>query len=281
MTRGRRKDLTIPPSRALLQQRDYRARKARYVAELEDRCQRLEQDNSQLREQVDMLQAKLCSAGNSSGLPPSANSEVVRTSSFSRTPSSSDPFAHRHLQIAASSELMHQLTGAATSLARFQQVAFSNGSFGTTAAAPPPQMMPHSPIPLATPSFTPSPVPFPSRRLPSPRPGPRLEHATFTSPLRHDTHREPYTSTSTYPHRAPPMRTMDSPPATSVYSESSECCDGYVDCRGLVEEDHDGQSDEEDSPQSTPIMQHFAPRTSDMRSTSEEDSAMPRAGRSR
>lgn len=32
MTRGRKKDLTIPPSRALAQQRDYRARKAQYVS---------------------------------------------------------------------------------------------------------------------------------------------------------------------------------------------------------------------------------------------------------
>jgi len=34
MTRGRKKDLTIPPSRALAQQRDYRARKAEYVYSL-------------------------------------------------------------------------------------------------------------------------------------------------------------------------------------------------------------------------------------------------------
>ncbi|KAH8822465.1 hypothetical protein DL96DRAFT_1621103 [Flagelloscypha sp. PMI_526] len=59
MTRGRRRDLTLPPSRTLTQQRDYRARKAQTIRDLETRCQRAEAENVQLREQVTQLQAEL------------------------------------------------------------------------------------------------------------------------------------------------------------------------------------------------------------------------------
>ena len=52
MTRGRKKDLTIPPSRTLVQQRDYRARKAHYVASLEERCRNAEEENIQLRTEL-------------------------------------------------------------------------------------------------------------------------------------------------------------------------------------------------------------------------------------
>lgn len=59
MTRGRRKDLTIPPSRALLQQRDYRARKAQYLADLEERVRRAEGENVELKQEVDQLKSRL------------------------------------------------------------------------------------------------------------------------------------------------------------------------------------------------------------------------------
>lgn len=62
MTRGRRKDMTIPPSRALLQQRDYRARKAAYLADLEVRVKKAEDENVLLRQEVESLQAKLKAA---------------------------------------------------------------------------------------------------------------------------------------------------------------------------------------------------------------------------
>lgn len=59
MTRGRKKDLTIPPTRALAQQRDYRARKARYLAELEEHCRRVEQENALLKQEIESLKAGL------------------------------------------------------------------------------------------------------------------------------------------------------------------------------------------------------------------------------
>lgn len=70
MTRGRRKDMTIPPSRALLQQRDYRARKAQYLSELELRVKKAEEENLVLRKEVGTLQAKLQAA-----TPPPAQSQ--------------------------------------------------------------------------------------------------------------------------------------------------------------------------------------------------------------
>lgn len=52
MARGRKKDMTIPPTRSLVQQRDYRARRALYVAELEERCRKTEEENFQLRKEL-------------------------------------------------------------------------------------------------------------------------------------------------------------------------------------------------------------------------------------
>lgn len=57
MTRGRKKDLTIPPTRALVQQRDYRARRAQYVNDLEERCRRAEEENAQLRKELNIVRA--------------------------------------------------------------------------------------------------------------------------------------------------------------------------------------------------------------------------------
>ena len=74
MTRGRRKDMTIPPSRALLQQRDYRARKAQYVADLEERCRKAEAENAELQKEVDDLKRRLAQAPVG---PSGVNSEMV------------------------------------------------------------------------------------------------------------------------------------------------------------------------------------------------------------
>ena len=64
MTRGRKKDLTIPPSRTLVQQRDYRARKAHYIADLEERCRRAEEENIQLRRELNEAKALLTAPAN-------------------------------------------------------------------------------------------------------------------------------------------------------------------------------------------------------------------------
>jgi len=57
MTRGRKKDQTIPPTRTLILQRDYRTRKAQYVADLEKRCQAAEEENHRLRQEIERAQA--------------------------------------------------------------------------------------------------------------------------------------------------------------------------------------------------------------------------------
>ncbi|KAG7449787.1 uncharacterized protein BT62DRAFT_928520 [Guyanagaster necrorhizus] len=96
MTRGRKKDLTIPPTRALTQQRDYRARRAQYVNDLEEKCRALEIENSDLRQEVRSLRVKL----------PSAT-------------------VHNPQMVQASAQLMQDLSTASQTLARFQHVVFS------------------------------------------------------------------------------------------------------------------------------------------------------------
>ncbi|KAK0241251.1 hypothetical protein EDD85DRAFT_948337 [Armillaria nabsnona] len=96
MTRGRKKDLTIPPTRALTQQRDYRARRAQYVNDLEEKCRALEMENSDLRQEVRSLRVKL----------PSAT-------------------VHNPQMVQASAQLMQDLSTVSQTLARFQHVVFS------------------------------------------------------------------------------------------------------------------------------------------------------------
>ncbi|KAI0254037.1 hypothetical protein BJV78DRAFT_1188106 [Lactifluus subvellereus] len=70
MTRGRRKDTTIPPSRALIIQRAYRDRKAKYLSDLEDRCRNAEEENERLRKELELARSE-------SGVA-SINSELAR-----------------------------------------------------------------------------------------------------------------------------------------------------------------------------------------------------------
>ncbi|KAJ7633580.1 basic region leucin zipper protein [Mycena polygramma] len=95
MTRGRKKDTTIPPTRALALQRDYRARKSQYVADLETRCKAAEEENARLKEELAFLRAQ-GSASGSTTLSPAA--------------------------IQASAHLRDTLAAASASLSNFMQV---------------------------------------------------------------------------------------------------------------------------------------------------------------
>ncbi|THV04554.1 hypothetical protein K435DRAFT_774381 [Dendrothele bispora CBS 962.96] len=133
MTRGRKKDLTIPPSRALTQQRDYRARKALYVSELEDRCRRVEAENTALRAEIDALRA---------GLP------------------FTNPIDPRLMS--ASSELLKDLNNVSVALTHFQNLAYpqTSVSIPPTASAGSPGNMPSQPPgSRLRPAFFPSPTP--------------------------------------------------------------------------------------------------------------------------
>ncbi|EPT05012.1 hypothetical protein FOMPIDRAFT_1112926 [Fomitopsis schrenkii] len=243
MTRGRRKDMSIPPSRALLQQRDYRARKARYVADLEERCKQMEEENARLKDQIDVLSAQLRAPGQSAPQRTSPSPEMA----------------------AATNDLMHTLSIAAHSIAHFKQVAFgpSSGSDPSSSSSlrlPPIQN--HTPTSLATPSFTPSPLPQPHHRLP-PSPRQRIE-----LPPLHSIHRELFRGPgepSSYPQQQARIPgPSQAGPSNSSYTDT-ECCGGYLDCHGLVEDDDDAQLTD-DAPTS-PESVNPAQRMSDVRST--------------
>ncbi|EGN91864.1 hypothetical protein SERLA73DRAFT_118112 [Serpula lacrymans var. lacrymans S7.3] len=91
MVRGRKKDLSIPASRALTQQRDYRARKAQYVSELEERCRKAEDENVQLRKELELARA-------------------------------SGPGTLSHEMVQVSADLLRHLTAASASITRFQKI---------------------------------------------------------------------------------------------------------------------------------------------------------------
>ncbi|KAJ6557512.1 hypothetical protein B0H19DRAFT_1148021 [Mycena capillaripes] len=98
MTRGRKKDITIAPTRALALQRDYRARKTQYVADLEARCTAAEAENVRLRQELAFLRQQ------------------------SRSPAAMSPAA-----IQASAQLRDTLAAASASLSHFMQIALPGG----------------------------------------------------------------------------------------------------------------------------------------------------------
>ncbi|KAI0823737.1 hypothetical protein BC628DRAFT_503211 [Trametes gibbosa] len=282
MTRGRRKDMTIPPSRALLQQRDYRARKAQYLADLELRVKKAEEENAHLRQEVETLQSKLKNA-----VPPPAQSpygpEVVclRPTMLARRPPLTTPSLPPS-QAAASSDLMHHLAVASASITRFQQLAFHPGGAGSGG-----HHVNRTPITLATPTYTPSPVAPPHAHKLSV--SPRIELPPLATPDRplSDRERAPYREPlpSVYPHRSLPSSVMGPAPqhAHARYPgpKDPDCCGGYVDCRGLVEDDEDDDEDEDEememeverergsmhSADGHRARARFAQRMSDVRST--------------
>lgn len=97
MPRGRKKDLTKPPARSLIQQRDYRDRKARYISDLEERCRKAEEENVTLKEEIRKLKATQGSVG----LMDQRNPETAE----------------------AAADLFEKLSQASGSLARFQALA--------------------------------------------------------------------------------------------------------------------------------------------------------------
>ncbi|KAH9061310.1 hypothetical protein EDB87DRAFT_1560291 [Lactarius vividus] len=99
MTRGRRKDTTLPLSRGLIIQRAYRDRKAKYIADLEDRCRKAEEENVRLKEELVLVRSQSPNA--------SINTELV-------------------IQAArACSDLMYSLQKTQTALSHFQQRALA------------------------------------------------------------------------------------------------------------------------------------------------------------
>ncbi|KAF8274484.1 hypothetical protein EI94DRAFT_1713549 [Lactarius quietus] len=91
MARGRRKDTTLPLSRALIIQRAYRDRKAKYIADLEDRCRKAEEENVCLKEELALARSQSSNT--------STNADLAQ----------------------ACSDLMHSLQKAQTALSLFQQ----------------------------------------------------------------------------------------------------------------------------------------------------------------
>ncbi|KAJ3718142.1 hypothetical protein C8R42DRAFT_675234 [Lentinula raphanica] len=59
MVRGRKRDMSAPLTRSLILQRDYRARKAKYISDLEIRCQKLQTENNRLSRELKELNSRL------------------------------------------------------------------------------------------------------------------------------------------------------------------------------------------------------------------------------
>ncbi|KAH7888613.1 hypothetical protein F5I97DRAFT_724576 [Phlebopus sp. FC_14] len=204
MVRGRKKDYTIPPSRALTQQRDYRARKAQYVQELQQRCARAEEENVRLRRELDIIRT---------AAPPNVLSPDV---------------------MVASNDLMQHLAAMSASISRFQRVAEQSNTFSLS---PPPgtyqRMYPYThtshssqprssslrPAVFSSP-FVPSSQPTSNR---GPPPSQVLPHSL--SKLM-----DPQPD-------GRPISPIRSPRMSPTPSLGSECCGGYVDCSEWAEEE--------------------------------------------
>ncbi|RXW23355.1 hypothetical protein EST38_g2521 [Candolleomyces aberdarensis] len=220
MTRGRKKDLTIPPTRALTQQRDYRARKAHYVAELEERCRIAEEENVRLRRDLELARASL-----------------------------TVPYLFNPLAIDLSAELTQNITALTTSLGKFQEFAQQHPlpagpSKGVqlppiqdclgSPPPPPPHHRPHS-LPL-------SPIPPPMLR-------PALHIPDFGPPRgRERLRREDSPSSSSYSNSGDTSSRYE----LRTSSPESECCGGVFDCTELCEGEANGS---QPSPSHTRYLQ--------------------------
>ncbi|KDQ57685.1 hypothetical protein JAAARDRAFT_35370 [Jaapia argillacea MUCL 33604] len=233
MTRGRKKDLSIPPSRSLAQQRDYRARKAQYVAELEDRCRRAEEENDRLRREVEQLRSQV--ENNNVGVQ-------LPTALFSSG------------TVQAATQLMQQIASSSASLAssmnRFQDLVSSN----PTSSWSPPSTTGNEcgSAPAGCNSV-------PAYILHTSRPLDPSQIATSSSC---GTTIQATASSSTEGQLT--RNTRDSHEwSLGPDSSESECCGGLLDCTGLIEEGED--TDEQPQPGPSTIQ-----RLSEMRTTSRE-----------
>ncbi|KAG6862338.1 hypothetical protein C0995_016036 [Termitomyces sp. Mi166 len=213
MTRGRKKDLTIPPTRALVQQRDYRARRARYVSDLEERVRKAEEENEKLRHEL----------------------AAARSGQAAAAPLTLDPqTAH------ASSELMHNLSVASASLARFHQLVFSehhHSSQDSRLSGPtsyPFSQHPANTVKIPRPASFPSPAPSPPNAYSIMEPSSSRIHPLRRKRLYREDSPESVVS---------PMEEHD---RRSESRDSSPCCGGIMDCRELIERVDSGATDDLD-----------------------------------
>lgn len=212
MTRGRKKDLTIPPTRSLVQQRDYRARKANYIASLEERCRKAEEENAELRQELVQIRAHL------------TNSAVILPETVSRNfplVSQSDLISGQP-KAEASNELMQALAVASASLSKFQQLAFS----GPSAGSEPAPLKPNYNYDMQTARQTSQESDLQSQ--------PVIQKPSGYGRKRLFREDSP-------PVQSGPQRTS-SPISSSSRVEDSECCGGILDCDAL---DSDGVIEEE------------------------------------
>ncbi|KAG2146446.1 uncharacterized protein EDB93DRAFT_476525 [Suillus bovinus] len=228
MVRGRKKDLTAPPTRQLTQQRDYRARRAQYLTELEQRCLRAEEENVRLRRELELARAAM-----PLGLPQ----EVAQ----------------------ASSELLRDLLNASASIARFQQITAPR-----TPVPPDDNSFHQRQPPISSYSQPPSgPNGLRSSESSSPRQAPsqpitpshilalQESRARMAPPNQilfpTDGQRKDRASASS----SASSQAQATSPSPSLGSE--ECCGGYIDCTQLLEEkegevegdDEEGEGDED------------------------------------
>ncbi|KAG1751647.1 uncharacterized protein EDB91DRAFT_1243892 [Suillus paluster] len=214
MVRGRKRDLTVAPTRQLTQQRDYRARKARYISELEQRCSRAEEENARLRQELELARAAI-------------------------------PFASPHEVVQVSSELLRNLVNASASIARFQEItaprppaAPDDTSFHgrqqpisscSQPLAGPGGLRPQSP-PCQAPS---QPITLSPLHAQEPR---RTPPNQILSPI----HGQPVDQNPT-----PASASSQSLAPSPAPSYCSECCGGYLDCTDLLEEKEEEEAGEE------------------------------------
>ncbi|KAG1753038.1 hypothetical protein EDB19DRAFT_1824418 [Suillus lakei] len=223
MVRGRKRDMAAPPTRQLTQQRDYRARKARYLSELEQRCLKAEVENVRLRRELELARA---------AMPFGSPQEVVQVSS----------------------ELLRNLANASASIARFQQITAPHAP----ALVPPDDNSFHRRQPPISSYSQPPAGPSGLRPSSSPRLA-SLQPVTIL-PSHVLALQEPRLRPAPPDQILPPIdgQQIDRTPTTSSANSqapatspspsfgSEECCGGYLDCTLLEEKEGDDKEDDDD-----------------------------------